>query len=317
MIGKKKAPDTPVRYVDRTTGRIEVESRADSSTLGLIYGPGPLSWMLRRLLRRRFVSKLIALRFDRPASREQIGEFIDRWGIEAEEAEYPWDQYRTLNEIFTRKLRPGVRPIESDPAALVSPADGKVLVFPSFDGRRIPIKGGHFDLADLVRDKALAQRYAGGELALFRLTPPDYHRFHFPAEGMAEPHLHIEGLLDSVSPPAQIRDPGLFCTNRRDLVLLRSDHFGDLLLVAVGAIAIGGVVETYIPGRVQKGAEQGYFCYGGSAYLVAVEPGRVQFDPDLVDNSRQGLETSIRMGMQVARAVDAHPEPGDDGTGKS
>jgi hypothetical protein len=36
-------------------------------------------------------------------------------------------QYRTFNDYFTRRLRVGARAVDSDPRAVVSPADGRVL----------------------------------------------------------------------------------------------------------------------------------------------------------------------------------------------
>ena len=54
---------------------------------------------------------------------------------------------------------------------------------------------------------------------------------------------------------------------------------------------------------MNKGDELGYFQFGGSTLVVVFEPGRINFDKDLVANSEEALETLVRVGMQVATAV--------------
>jgi phosphatidylserine decarboxylase len=293
------APIETVRYFDRATGRIEEEQRADAFWLHRIYGGGIGSRLLRGLLRRRLVNRWMAWCYDRPASPKRLAAFISRWQIDAQEAERPWTEYRTLNDFFARRLRRGARVIDPNPDALLSPADARLLVYPEYPGGEVPLKGGAFTLAELIGDPGQAARFVGGGLGLFRLAPMDYHRFHFPADGLAEPARTIDGHLDSVSPVALRRDPKLLCTNRRDVVLLKTVAFGEILIVPVGAMAVGTVVETYAAGPVARGDEQGYFCYGGSSVVLLVQAGRVVFDADLVERSREGLETRVRMGERV------------------
>ncbi len=135
---------------------------------------------------------------------------------------------------------------------------------------------------------------------MFRLAPRDYHRFHFPDGGTADRPRRIAGSLDSVAPQALARDPKLFCHNKRDVVLLESDNFKTIALVVVGATFVGSIVETHVPGRVERGQEQGYFEFGGSSVVMLCEPGAVAFDDDLVQNSSEGVETIVRMGTRIA-----------------
>jgi phosphatidylserine decarboxylase len=61
--------------------------------------------------------------------------FIDFHGIDTDEILDPLDAFRTFNEFFYRRLRPGARPLASpdDPRVLVSPADSRMLAFPTID----------------------------------------------------------------------------------------------------------------------------------------------------------------------------------------
>jgi phosphatidylserine decarboxylase len=57
------------------------------------------------------------------------------------------------------------------------------------------IKGREFTVARLLGDKYKdqAERYNGGALAIFRLAPQDYHRFHSPVEGRIGEMTYIAG----------------------------------------------------------------------------------------------------------------------------
>ncbi len=70
--------------------------------------------------------------------------------------------------------------------------------------------------------------------------------------------------------------------------------------MVVGATFVGSIVETHVPGRVERGQEQGYFEFGGSSVVMLCEPGAVAFDDDLVQNSSEGVETIVRMGTRIA-----------------
>ena len=52
-------------------------------------------------------------------------------------------EYRSLGELFRRRLKDGARPVDPDPAKIVSPCDGRVLHFGTVeeDGMLEQIKG--------------------------------------------------------------------------------------------------------------------------------------------------------------------------------
>ncbi len=63
------------------------------------------------------------------------------------------------------------------------------------EATRLWIKGREFSVARLLGDayKGEADRYAGGALAIFRLAPQDYHRFHSPVDGKIGKMTYIAG----------------------------------------------------------------------------------------------------------------------------
>jgi phosphatidylserine decarboxylase len=63
------------------------------------------------------------------------------------------------------------------------------------EATRLWIKGRDFSVARLLGDtyKGQAEKYNGGALAIFRLAPQDYHRFHSPVDGKIGPMTFISG----------------------------------------------------------------------------------------------------------------------------
>ena len=104
----------------------------------------------------------------------------------------------TFNEFFYRKLKPTARPIDGsdDPYRLISTADCRLMTFETVsEATRLWIKGREFTIPRLLGEayKAEAERNVGGALAIFRLEPQDYHRFHSPMEGRIDAMTHISG----------------------------------------------------------------------------------------------------------------------------
>ncbi len=83
------------------------------------------------------------------------------------------------------------------------------------------------------------------------------------------------------------------------MTALDAPGWGRALVVEVGAMLVGTIVQTYRPGPVARGQEKGYFRFGGSTTILVMEPGRVRWDDDLVASSREGVETLVTMGSRI------------------
>lgn len=152
-----------------------------------------------------------------------------------------------------------------------------------------------------LNDAQLARKYANASLFILRLAPNDYHRFHFPYAGTPSEVTKINGKYYSVSPHALANNfVKVFCENKREYCTLKSQDKGDILLVPVGATMVGTVIETYSPGQqVAKGDEMGYFAFGGSTVAVLVDREKIQIDADILQNTRNKLETYVQLGDKI------------------
>ncbi len=290
------------RYVDRETGRIETETIVRSGTFAWLYGT-PTGRLVRPLLlHNRLLHAAVGAWLSSPASRRRIPDFIRDARVCVEECERPPASYESFNAFFTRRLRPGCRPLDPDEDALLAPGDGKLWVGP-IDGPDavVTVKGIIVPIAELLADDALAARYTGGTACVLRLYLGDYHRVHFPADGVAGVPRPVPGHHYSVSPFPE-NDVDFYLRNVRTVTMLASDRFGAIALVDVGGFLISSIVPTVAPDvRVARGQEKSYFAFGGSTLVLLLEPGRVSIDDDIAAWSRDGLETYVRLGTRIGR----------------
>ncbi|KAG0221025.1 hypothetical protein BGX31_010264 [Mortierella sp. GBA43] len=252
--------------------------------------------------------------FDAPESVDHIASFIKTYKLDLSELlEQDLKQYKCFNEFFYRKLRPDARPIceTENPNVIVSSADCRLCVFESISAAtQVWIKGKAFSVEQLVQDAHLASQFEGGSIALFRLAPQDYHRFHSPVTGtiVGEPR-KIDGTYYTVNPMAVNGNLNVFTENVREVTVIdleqqetKNETFDQCVFISIGALLVGSIHLTGAgtPGnRVKKGEELGYFAYGGSTCLLLFKAGAVQFDEDLLANSLKGVETLVRVGERI------------------
>lgn len=260
--------------------------------------------LLRGLFSRRLYNRLALMRMYLPSSRARIPAFIRQYQIHVEEILEPLESFRTFNDFFIRRLKPGARPIDPDPGAVVSPSDGQMVVYPVLGPRdTFVVKGHTFSLESLFADAALAATFREGALANVYLAPYDYHRFHYPVDGTLESRHRVGGRLFAVNPEVSIANGFRpYDVNVRQINLLRSPRYGQMAIVEVGAHSVGRIVDTDPgSGEKTKGAEKGYFAYGGSTVVLAFERGAIRFDEDLVAKSQEGIACRVKMGERIGQ----------------
>ncbi|TWT48106.1 Phosphatidylserine decarboxylase proenzyme [Rubripirellula amarantea] len=292
-------------YYDRYRRETCIEEVYGDKFLRWTYGTALGKSALHTLVKRPLFSHWYGWRMDRPVSKDKIAPFIKEFGLDAGEFLREPSEFDNFNQFFFRKLKPEARPIDPDPSSVVFPADGRHLCVPDLSRcEGLFVKGEMFDLAKLLDDDQLAETYASGSLLLSRLCPVDYHRFHFPAAGHAGRTRLINGPLYSVNPIALWQNIQILATNKRCITVLETEAFGDVLLLEIGATCVGGICQTFNEGAmVGKGDEKGYFRFGGSSTILIFEPGRIQFDEDLIQNSQQQRELYARVGDHMGTLV--------------
>lgn len=292
-----------IHYVDRRSGELRTEVVLGAAFVRYVYERLPGRALRRAILTRPAFSKVYGRYQSSRISTRAIGNTVRTLSIDMDDYVVPEGGFASFNDFFTRRLRDGARPVEQAANRLVSPADGRVFAYTDVRGDTfIPAKGRHVSIANLLGDDHEASRFAHGTVVIVRLCPSDYHRFHFPCDGVASAPRTIAGPLESVNPGALAKGRPILDKNQRDVTYIDSPTFGRVAYLEIGAMCVGGIIHTYQPGPIKKGDEKGYFQFGGSTVVLVFEPGRVVIDDDLVTNTSKGLETFLHMGEAIARA---------------
>jgi phosphatidylserine decarboxylase len=257
-----------------------------------------LAYTFLKLLPRNTLSRALGaacrIPAPRPVMRAVIRGFARRYGVDAAEAERAIEEYPTFTEFFTRRLKPGARPIAPGERVPVSPVDGTVgEVGDIVDGRLLQAKGKHYTLAGLFggpRAEEDARRFAGGSFITIYLAPCDYHRIHAPLGGSITGYINVPGTLWPVNSIGVRNVERLFCVNERLTTFLDTPR-GPCAVVAVGAMNVGRIRAVYDdvvtnarrtravqraeyekPIPITKGAELAIFEMG-STVVVVFAPG--------------------------------------------
>ncbi|MEM7396726.1 MAG: phosphatidylserine decarboxylase [Verrucomicrobiota bacterium] len=291
----------PGVYMDGETGDLVEEKIVQSRLFTRLYAHPTGRFLRDRLMRSRALHRAVRAFANSRLSRPMIRKLVNNADINLSEAEFAPEQYACFNAFFTRRLKPDVRTIDRNGDTLVAPADGKLLAFDCPDtAESITVKGIRLSVAELLdRPHEAIETLCGGQLAIIRLYLGDYHRFHVPVSGRVIERYGIPGHFYSVSPfPGT--DIGFYKRKIRRVTEIENERFGRVTVVAIGGFLISSIQETSSDNRVEKGEEMGYFEFGGSTLVVLTERGRAGFHEALLRNSRDHLETYVKLGSAIA-----------------
>jgi phosphatidylserine decarboxylase len=212
----------------------------------------------------------------------------------------PYLGFRSWNDFFIRKFKPGQRPI-------ASPGDSGVVInacesAPFAIERRVRasaafwIKEQPYSLRDLLAGHFVEQ-FVGGTVYQAFLSARNYHRWHSPVSGTIRKLEHIPGTYYAEASSEHFDPAGpnnsqsyLAHVATRALIFIDADdpRIGLMCLVAIGMAEVSSCVLEGASGRVLregqhliKGGQLGYFQFGGSTHCLVFGPQvRLRFVPD-------------------------------------
>ena len=233
------------------------------------------------------------------ASAALVPGFIRRAGIDM--SDFESREWRSFNDFFTRGLRPGARPVDTDPLALISPCDGRLLALDITPDLTFRIKGGDYSVSSLLRNRRLAEDFAGGRCLIFRLCVDDYHRYCYFDDGSKGGNIPLPGRYYTVRPVA-LEHHDFFKENSREYTVMATRHFGKAVQVEVGATFVGRIENHHGACAFRRGEEKGMFLFGGSTIVLLLGKDAADIDPRIIENTSRGLETRVLMGRRIGHA---------------
>jgi len=247
------------------------------------------------------------------------------YGANLDEARYPLDSYRCIQDFFYRKLKDGVRPIAD--TLMVSPCDSTILCMGEIteENQRIPmIKHATYNVAaflgqcpvsvDKLPADAIGRKGERSRImyAVMYLAPGDYHHVHAPCRIKVHEGDHYSGEALPLFKGLLTRLNDVFTVNER-LVLSGSWEHGRMFVTLVGAYNVNSIklafenelqtnnyrsVPAYRGGEVgsrrwsdvelDKGDEVGGFKMGSTVVLVFDAPEDFEWDVLVGDKLKMG-----------------------------
>jgi phosphatidylserine decarboxylase len=247
-----------------------------------------LSWLLGRLSRVEGADPLL---------KAAIRVYSHAYGVDLTDYEIPPGGFASFDDFFTRKVKPEARPIAGDANCVVAPSDGRLDdAGPIEAGATFRVKGRHYELAELLGDSGAVADFEGGWFAVIYLAPGDYHRVHAPVTGDVHALRHIAGTLFPVNALGVQYVPRLLARNERVVVHQRSERFGRVATILVGAIGVGRMSVSFDESiitndgraaglrvygdravRLERGAELGVFHMGSTVVLLMPAAAKLVF----------------------------------------
>ena len=272
-----------------------MQNQKESAALRLLYGTVVGRLVLKLLCTRR-ISRLCGRFLDSGVSKPLIRPFVRRHGIAL--SEYTSAEFKSFNEFFSRQIKAERRPVASEPSALIAPCDGLLSAYRLSGDTVIPVKQSRYTVSSLLGGDSASENYQNGVCLVFRLCVDHYHRYCYIDSGVKGRNVFLPGKLHTVRPVALEKFP-VFTQNCREYTVIKTENFGDIVQMEVGAMLVGKINNYHGPGNVRRGEEKGMFLYGGSTVIVLLEDGRAHLPEELYQATENRIETPVKMGQRI------------------
>lgn len=230
-------------------------------------------------------------------SKHKIKKFIKKNNINMDE--YKVEKYNSFDDFFIRKIKDNARSMSNNKYDLISPCDSKLSIYKIDNDTVLNIKNSCYTISELLCDDELSEKYKDGYCLVFRLCVDDYHHYHFIDNGEIKNKKIIKGKFHTVRPIAQ-KHVKVFSENNREWTLLKTDNFGDVVQIEVGALMVGKICNLD-KDKFKKGEEKGYFRFGGSTIVLLFEKNKVLIDSDILEQSNLGNEVNVKLYETIGR----------------
>ncbi|MFT4630617.1 MAG: phosphatidylserine decarboxylase [Dinoroseobacter sp.] len=299
-------------YFNRSTQTMETELVYGDSAIKFIYD-NTFGKILAPLVASKPVSQLYGCYQDWSISKNKVPAFVDKFDIDLSiykagsvSSEKKQNSYNSFNEFFIREFITNKRDFVGDENKMPAFCEARYFGHEAINSDvKIPVKGKLLSSKDLLGGSKWSNFFAGGPLLIARLCPVDYHRYHYPLEGETLDSFQIKGQYHSVNPIALSAKPEIFIVNERRASILETEKFGKLAYIEVGAAMVGKIIQSHDETKPHgKGDEKGYFLFGGSTVILLGEMGKWSPSADVLTNTKNGVETYLHLGEEVAELKD-------------
>jgi phosphatidylserine decarboxylase len=256
--------------------------------------------VLLELPNRRFISYILRKFATSSISKILIPTYSKTFNIRLDEMEKDIKEYQSLHEFFTRRLKDGVRTVDTTTAdTVVSPVDCVVGDFGIInEHKQFTVKGKTYSIIDMLGNEERAHKYMGGQYFVLYLSPSHYHRIHSPIDGEVVERFELGKKSSPVNELGLKYGKSPLSKNYR--VVSELVHNGQhVAVVKVGAMFVNTIHVTNESSVFTRGEEVGYFSFGSTIVLL-FEKGSFEIDESI--HYKQDLFLGQKIGTWVSKS---------------
>lgn len=230
-------------------------------------------------------------------SKIYINKFIKKYNIDI--TKFQTQKYNSFQDFFTRKVKNPKPTKDINKKKLISPCTAKLKVYKISKELTINVKNSTYSIENLIKqkDKTLEE----GLCLVFRLQVDDYHRYHAFDNQKIINTKKIKGVLHTVN-PISYDNYKVFTENQREVTKLKTENFGIVYQVEVGALNVGKIHNNKKK-SLEKYEEKGYFTFGGSTIILLFQKDKIKIDKDIIFASKQNMETKINYQDVIGKSL--------------
>lgn len=203
-----------------------------------------LLYVFPKNLLSRIVGFIVHLELFYPLNKWSISWFANRYKINLNEAEFGIEHYKSIGNLFTRRLKNNCRPIAE--GKVIHPVDAVISQAAKIsENKLIQAKSKNYDLAELLGSEDIAKSFKEPVFLTYYLCPTDYHRIHFSMDAKVLSATHIPGKLWPVNEWSVNKIENLFAINERVVVNMESEEGHKASCVLVGATNVGKISLSF------------------------------------------------------------------------
>ncbi len=293
MIKYKRKDVITMQIKNRKTN--EIINKKENLSLRFLYNT-KLGNKILKIIIKPWFSKLNGTIMNSKISNIITINLIKKYNIKQQE--YEKQKFTSYNDFFTRKKKDKYLEIDKNKNHLISPADSKLTVYDIKENSMFKIKNSYYSVNELLNGNKISEKYKNGTILIFRLEPSDYHRYCYIDNGTKTKNTHVQGVFHTIQNIA-LKKYNIYKKNTREYTILKTENFGKVIQVEVGALNVGKIKNHHEEYKFKKGEEKGYFEFNGSTIILIFKKDKIKIDQDIKENSINHIETIVKYGEKI------------------
>ena len=203
--------------------------------------------------------------------------------------------YENFADYLSRSFKEGERPLDQNHGSLICPCDGYLTAHFINSLCMVPVNGHMYSVDKLLGGEGDAKEFAEGLALIIRLDEADPHRFIHIDDGVVCDFRQLDA-------EKNMEDSMFFGPRSCTIMNTRRFHGVAQVEACGNARGVEQLGDPESPAFV-RGEAKGRFLCSPAGIILLFKKGMMFPDDEFMVNTRNGLETRVRMGEKLGVAI--------------